>query len=154
MKVKHSANKHNANLSSKLCVMHNSIKNLDKVYIRFTEDSKYFTKDRKNQASWSKIIGRKSLKINLKTKIANHSDIIAWRYLDDIDRFQVAFYQRVNGKFKYKILYSDLKVDDTAIIQYDKLISKRNLPLPSGPYFGGQEPAPNDLFYYLSFVYK
>jgi hypothetical protein len=153
MKIIHKYGKHSATLQSVFTTYKNVIKNYKKMYVTFTPDSIYFTKNSKNQNSWSKILGRKSLRFSFQGnfRIMHNSDLIAWRYLIEKDCFQIAFYQRVKGRFRYKIIKDNIKANTTVEINVKDYINKRSLPLPSGPYFGGQEPAPHDLSYYLTF---
>ena len=148
VKVKHTKGKHYASLLSLLKIYFASLFLKDReVYISFTEDSKYNLNNR-NKMDWSKAIGRGGLSYGKDGgqgyPTRKNEEFIVWRYDIENDEFHVAnTYARKNHRMQLPDYWLKCKVGDR--VKTNMRLFKGVVPI--GGYFGGNDPAPNDLTY-------
>jgi len=138
--------KYNPNFITKLHTYLQSYQK--KAKVMFTEDSSY-NLPAGEQADWNKLIGRKAL---IRTngswfvgnwQIGRFEQFWVWRDYDG--KFQIAKYERENDQFHWW--------DEQIVIEgwwKDLDLTWFDYLLPSGAYFGGNNPAPNRVYYHLN----
>lgn len=109
----------------------------------FTNESKY-TLAGNDQEDFNKILGRGSLLgYDFNRRIRKNEEMLVWRYIPSIDKFEVAKYWRTNYKMKYEVVAS-LNPNEAHTFDLNHFRSV----LPTSCYFGGNRTPNKDLKYY------